>query len=297
MQFKLFTDSRALLQQPYALRQRLEEEGYLFISGLLPLSDVHPVYEAIMRICREEGWADEQDLALGEPRLEGHAGWWAVYDRVQCLEEFHALAHHPYILQVIEAIVQERVLVHPRKIARITFPDTAHYTTPPHQDYPLIQGTPDTYTVWIPLSDCPIKLGGLAILPKSHKVGLLPVHRASGPGGLSVDTTRLEATWLAQDMRAGDALIFHSYTVHRALVNISQRRLRVSVDYRYQGVSKPVVEDSLRPHYERLTWEQIYRGWKRKDLQYYWQQFSLIVVPRDFRIMEPEEYRQEPFGE
>lgn len=289
MSFQPFEDSRVLLDQPEALRQQMQEAGYLFVSGLVPWDEVNALYEAIMRICREQGWADEQNLALGEPRLEGHEGWWEVYDRVQCLEEFHALAHHPNILRVIEAIVQEPVLVHPRNIARITFPATAHYTTPPHQDYPLIQGTPDTYTVWIPLSDCPIELGGLAILPGSHKAGLLPVHRASGPGGLSVDTSRWEKPWRAQDMHAGDALIFHSYTIHRALVNISQRRLRVSVDYRYQGASQPIVADSLRPHYERLTWERIYRDWQRKDIQYYWRQFALNIVPRDFSIMQPEE--------
>lgn len=291
MRFEAFTDSRTVLDQPAALRQRMQEEGYLFISSLVPRSDVDEVYHAIMQICREEGWADENNLAVGEPRLEGHDDWWAVYDRVQCLEKFHALAHHPRIIQVIEAIVQEPVLVHPRNIARITFPATAHYTTPPHQDYPLIQGTPDTYTVWIPLCDCPTELGGLAVLPGSHHVGLLPVHPASGPGGLSVDTSRWGDTWQAQDMQAGDALIFHSYTVHRALVNVTQRGLRVSVDYRYQGVSQPIVEDSLRPHYERLSWEQMYHGWERKEIQYYWQKFALNVAPRDFNIMKPEEYR------
>jgi len=291
MRFEAFTDSRSFRNQPSALRQRMAQDGYLFISSLLPRAEVNAVYDAILRICREEGWADAENLALGEPRLEGHEGWWAVYDRVQCLEQFHALAHHPDIIRVIKAIVQEPVLVHPRNIARITFPATAHYTTPPHQDYPLIQGTPDTYTVWIPLCDCPMELGELAVLPGSHRVGLLPVHAASGPGGLSVDTSRWGDTWLAQDMQAGDALIFHSYTVHRALVNVSQRRLRVSVDYRYQGVSQPIVEDSLRPHYERLSWEQVYRGWKRKDIQYYWQNLALNIVPRDFEIMRPEEYR------
>ncbi|MGQ9737751.1 MAG: phytanoyl-CoA dioxygenase family protein [Armatimonadota bacterium] len=194
MRFEAFTDSRTVLDQPALLRQRMQEEGYLFISSLVPRPDVDEVYHAIMQICREEGWAVENNLAVGEPRLEGHDDWWAVYDRVQCLEKFHALAHHPSIIQVIKAIVQEPVLVHPRNIARITFPATAHYTTPPHQDYPLIQGTPDTYTVWILLCDCPTELGGLAVLPGSHHVGLLPVHPASGPGGLSVDTSRWGTT-------------------------------------------------------------------------------------------------------
>ncbi len=290
MEFAPFVDSRVLLEQPEALRNRMQEDGYLFISSLVPRDELQNLYDSIMDICREEGWVDDDGLALGEPRLEGHDGWWQVYDRVQCLEEFHTLAHHPNILGVFGAIVQEPVLVHPRHIARITFPSTAHYTTPPHQDYPLIQGTPQTYTVWMPLSDCPIELGGLAVIPGSHRAGLLPVHAASGPGGLSVDTSRWGDRWLAQDMQAGDALIFHSYTVHRALVNVSHRRLRVSVDYRYQGVSQPIVEDSLRPHYERLSWEQVYAGWSRKDIQYYWQNHALNVVPRDFSIMQPEEY-------
>jgi len=289
MQFQPFTPSRELISQPDVLRERMDKEGYLFISGLVPPEDARAVYEDILQICREEGWADEQGFAVGEPRLEGHEGWWEVYDRVQCLESFHALAHHPNILRVIESIVQEPVLVHPRNIARITFPATAHFTTPPHQDYVHIQGTPETYTVWIPLSDCPIELGGLAMLPGSHKAGLLPVQRASGPGGLGVDTSRWGDTWHAQDMQAGDALIFHSYTVHRALVNVSERRLRISVDYRYQGISQPIVEDGLRPHYERLSWDQIYQGWKRQDIQYYWQKYALRIVPRDLTIMQPEE--------
>jgi hypothetical protein len=61
------------------------------------------------------------------------------------------------------------------------------------------------------------------------------------------------------------------------------------VDYRYQGISQPIVEDGLRPHYERLSWDQIYQGWKRQDIQYYWQKYALRIVPRDLTIMQPEE--------
>jgi hypothetical protein len=37
----------------------------------------------------------------------------------------------------------------------------------------------------------------------------------------------------------GDALIFPSLTVHQALPNLTQDRLRVSLDNRYQALSQP----------------------------------------------------------
>ncbi|MDW8028318.1 MAG: phytanoyl-CoA dioxygenase family protein, partial [Armatimonadota bacterium] len=293
-----FEDSRPLLHDADAIKERMERDGYLFISQLVPEDDVREVSDAIQQICRKEGWMDEKGYPTREPVLEGQTEWFIVYDKVQCLEAFHALAHHPNILQVIESIVREPVFVHPRNIARIVFPGTDYYATPPHQDYVHIQGAFETYTVWIPLTDCPLEVGPLAMLPGSHKLGLLPVHLAAGAGGLGVEVGNSEQDWRSQDMRAGDALIFHSLTVHRALPNKSNSSFRISVDYRYQGVSQPIAEDALLPHYGRLSWEQIYSGWKRTDIQYYWRNLNLNFVPRDPSLTTPEEakHKEEVVG-
>ena len=82
----------------------------------------------------------------------------------------------------------------------------------------------------------------------------------------------------------GDALIFHSLTLHQALPNVTEDRLRVSLDNRYQALGLPIAEQMLVPHlspHSALTWEQVYEGWKSTDLQYYWEKFDLEVVPRD----------------
>jgi hypothetical protein len=107
------------------------------------------------------------------------------------------------------------------------------------------------------------------------------VRKANGAGGLGVDVEDLGLTWHTSDYRAGDVLVFHSHTVHKALPNITQDQIRISVDYRYQGVSGALVEDGLLPHYNRLSWDQIYQGWRRPELQYYWRDLPLITVPRD----------------
>ena len=49
-----------------------------------------------------------------------------------------------------ERLFGEPVLVHPLFVMRNIFPQRPESTTPAHQDYVHIQGTPDTYTVWIP---------------------------------------------------------------------------------------------------------------------------------------------------
>jgi hypothetical protein len=281
-----FVDSSQVVDQPQELRARMARDGHLFLRGLLPATIVHGMYTAMMGICQQQGWADAQGRAQGEPRLEGTPEFWAVYDPVQRLEAFHAFAHRPEVLRVIGMLVQEPVFVHPRNIARISFPNAEHFTTPAHQDFVHIQATPETYTAWIPLSDCPKVLGGLAVLAGSHKLGLLPVHKADGAGGLGVDTDPLGLSWRTTDYMAGDVLIFHSLVVHKALPNRTRDQIRLSTDYRYQGVSQPIVTDGLEPHYGRLSWDEIYTGWTNTKIQYYWRNLNVKTVARDTSFHE-----------
>jgi hypothetical protein len=53
-------------------------------------------------------------------------------------------------------------------------------------------------------------------------------------------------------------------------------------------VSQPIVADGLLPHYNRLTWEQIYQGWQRPELQYYWTRMNIHPVARDPSLREEE---------
>ncbi|HMN30888.1 MAG TPA: phytanoyl-CoA dioxygenase family protein [Caldilineaceae bacterium] len=276
-----FNEANALLADPQALRRQMQRDGYLFFRGLLPAAPVNDLYAEIMAICRSANWADADDHPVGQPRLEGSPEFWEVYDQVQVLEDFHALPHRRELLEIIATLVQETPFVHPRNIARISFPQAQHFTTPPHQDYVHIQGTPEVYTTWLPLCDCPQALGGVAVLAGSHVNDILPVHKANGAGGLGIHTEDLGLPWHTSDYRAGDVLVFHSHTVHKALPNITRDQIRISVDYRYQGVSGALVEDGLLPHYNRLTWDQIYQGWRRPELQYYWRDLPLTTVARD----------------
>ena len=162
---------------------------------------------------------------------------------------------------------------HPLKIARLSFPGHFEAATPPHQDFPNNQGTPDLTASWVPVGDCPRDLGGLAILRGSHRYGLLPLDRHLGPGNrravLPVEMLE-QLHWVTTDFEAGDVLLFPSMAVHASLHNISEFNMRLSVDFRWQQEGEALTEIVLHPHFQRLTWDEIYAGWKSDKWQYYW---------------------------
>src|SRR5262249_10110996 len=128
-------------------------------------------------------------------------------------------------------------------------------TTAPHQDHWYIRGTPATYTIWMPLGDCPLPLGGLAVLPKSHQRGFIEHHlnpeRKYAGHGLHDDQLPVTSSqWVAGEFELGDFLLFHSFTIHKALPNLTKDRLRLSTDNRYQRQGEAIAELSTRTHYE-----------------------------------------------
>jgi hypothetical protein len=84
--------------------------------------------------------------------------------------------------------------------------------------------------------------------------------------------------WVAGDFKLGDVIAFHSLTIHRALANDTDR-MRISVDFRYQAEGEETTERCLRPHFERMEWQDIYRDWDREDLKFYWRDKNIKLVP------------------
>lgn len=287
-----FRVSNDVLDDPPALQSRAAEEGYLFFKGLIDLDLLHSLRQQILTLCAEAGWlSPDADpyagiTAPGVSHIEGQRGFMQVYNKVMKLEDFHAFAHQPGLIAMYDVLFGETTLVHARNIARMIFPQATEHTTPAHQDYLYIEGTEDTWTSWIPLGDCPQELGSLAVLPGSHRQGMYPVYRSLGAGGHRIDTDGLPFEWTASNFAEGDVITFHSLLVHRGLPNQTIDRMRLSVDYRYQGWSKPIVQGSLEPHYGQLKWPEIYDGWQSDAYQYYWERHPINLVNNRAELRE-----------
>jgi len=296
----IFEDSTPWLDQPEALRARAREAGYLFFRRLLPAEAVLAVRRDILGVVDAFGWRapgqspeggllDEAAMnTVPDDALRRDIGVSVeAYEAVQKLESVHRLPHHPAFGRLFGALLGPGAMPHPRHIVRMISCHRAMVPTPLHQDFPLIQGTQNTWTCWFPLGACPREMGSLTVQKGSHRLGCLPVSGARGAGGIMAQLCPgEEGEWIAGDFEPGDGLVFSSLTLHRALANHRRLEMRLSMDIRYQSTDEPIEERSLQPHC-KLGWEAIYAGWEKRDLQYYWRQYPLKLAPFDNRLNQP----------
>ncbi len=289
--------SNDALDDPPELQRRIADEGYLFFRGLMPADRLRALRYEMMSAIQEAGWLiagtnPADGIAdINMRYTEGDNEYTAGYAQVYKLENFHRSAHWDEVTSTVAKILGGEIMPHPQKVARIWFPKYTEHTTPTHQDYVHFQGSFNTLTCWAPVGDCPLELGGLAVIPRSHRVQrVLEHHFSLGAGGLIVDETEhdeIDPVWHSTDYECGDALFFPALTIHKALPNYTEDRLRLSLDNRYLKVGEEIAEHMLLPHGpSKLSWEEIYPHWSADDLQYYWRKYDNQVVARDQSFKE-----------
>jgi hypothetical protein len=121
------------------------------------------------------------------------------------------------------------------------------------------------------------------VLRGSHKYGVYDVHAPeAGSITYGISDADLHGEWVSPAYHTGDAIIFHSLTVHRAPENRGNA-LRLSMDCRYQGISQPFSEKLLVP---LPGVEEAYPHWNSKDLPYYWRRLNLKTSEHDLSYYE-----------
>ena len=252
-----FVDSTGLIGDGPALAKRMRADGYLFLRGLLPPDAPRLLQRQIGAIAREAGWlrADapvEDALAdLNGFCVDPDPTYLTVLRRINGLEDYHALKHHPALIGLFEQMLGGPILPHPRVLMRNIFPTQQDFTTKAHQDYPNVQGTTEVYTAWIPLIDCPLETGPLQVAAGSHTGEIYDFDIGAGAGGIEI-VNAFEDRWVSGDFALGDVLIFHSLTVHKGVPNRGNR-LRMSMDVRYQLAGEPFNLDNANADGQRCS--------------------------------------------
>ena len=221
--------SNDAMNDPEELRHRISEEGYLFFKRLQDPDKLWALRREMLTTMQEGGWivagTDPMDgiADISTQCTEGDPEYTDVYHEVYQLQAFHRSGHWHEVVDMVGKILGREVLPHPQKIARLWFPKYTAHTTPIHQDFVHFQGNFQTYTCWAPVGDCPIALGGLAVLPGSHKVNKVMEHHFSlGAGSLCVNEDELSGEWHSTNYEVGDTLIFPALTIHKALPNLTE---------------------------------------------------------------------------
>lgn len=249
------------------LRQRMEDDGYLFMREFWPRAQVQAVRDSITAQLERLGF-----LRAGFPREEARC----IPGREVGRAMGHPLDQNDPVLR--ELVFGDRMLGFfgdflggpARHFDFIWFRTKGTgLGSAIHCDLVYMgRGTKRLYTAWVPIGDISLSLGGLLVLEESHKkadelkaylsrdVDDYCTNRddaadyASGKkwwdGTLSKNPRALQESlggrWLtAPEFRMGDALLFNMTLVHGSLDNQTDR-VRISTDTRYQLESEPVDE-------------------------------------------------------
>lgn len=246
------------------LLEQYQAQGYLWLQGFLPRAEV--------KAFRRHFFSAFQDTGILTPGSDPAEGLWSGQAENRTLASkrlmevvrsaaYESFCLHPRLWQFLEGFLGGPAYLHKRKIIRYTKPGDKS-ATGAHYDLVYLRGGTDRFcTVWIPIGDCPIEMGGLVYLEGSHAKGqaleaqfaqqnqqLPPEERLNAfnknmgeNGWISKDLPALAAKfgsrWLAADYQAGDIMLHSPYMIHAATTNQDALgRLRLSTDIRYQNV-------------------------------------------------------------
>ena len=221
------------------IRETAEREGYVFCRALVPRDRIEALRNHALAVADDLAWLDRHtdgdvrgvaDVRLGaydDPR------WIAFLRRVLPDPSFAAVRDAPSVVEVLTAILDGPPEREAGDLCRVVSSDDPAHTTVAHQDRFYMPGDTPRWSMWVPLGSCPLALGPLAVLPRSHQRGLLP-HEGDVSWQRRVEVPD-ELEWAASDVEAGDAILFSSLTIHRALPNTSGRALRLSATCRYRA--------------------------------------------------------------
>jgi len=252
-----------ILDQPAALNQRLDEDGYLYVPGFLPRELILAGRASIAERLAAEGSLDPahpvMDVIARSDKIMTYRGDLALHNAA-----IERVVYGPELLGFYENLFGESV----RHFDHTWFRAVSRgQGTPPHADLVYMgRGTHQLLTCWIPYGEVPLEVGGLIVLENSHRqtdrlrnylevdVDLFCENRPKEvakvrdnggwchPGWLTNNPTtlrqKLGGRWLTAEYQPGDFLTFKMTMLHGSLDNQTDR-IRLSSDTRYQRASQP----------------------------------------------------------
>jgi ectoine hydroxylase-related dioxygenase (phytanoyl-CoA dioxygenase family) len=248
--FAPMQDSTPLLGDPAALRARFQQDGYVYLRGVISREKVmnlrghyfgmfDDTYFAPGTNRTEGVWSGSKPSNQLPHGVEGHP----AYDLVRS-SYFEEFAADDALAGVARTLLgEEEVFQLPRQIVR-------HFNKGPlssraHIDYDYMdRGSASIITMWLPIGDCPPESGGLTYLEGSHTIpksnlDVLKTKRTDRPGDnrpishdLGWTQDQLGGRWLYADYKAGDVAIHSPHLVHASL-DTQTDAMRMSVDIRF----------------------------------------------------------------
>jgi hypothetical protein len=241
-------ESNDILADTEALRQRIEEDGYLIIRNFHKRDDVMKGRKDIVDYMESQGV-----LAPGSTLENAIIGPQNRSTRfrdnvVKTWSDFLNIVEGKNTMDFFGRFLGDPALSLDHKWVRAV---STGRNASMHCDIVYMgAGTNNLYTMWTAFGDISLDMGPLALCLGSHKIqklrntyGASDAHDDLIQGAFSNDPYDVMETlgiqWASTPFNAGDVVIFGMYFMHASLENATNR-FRISSDTRYQLASEAV---------------------------------------------------------
>jgi len=224
------TDSTSSIGNAEALRRRYDEDGVLYLRGVIDPRLMSWAQEKYRGALAAEGLID---LANEAPLWTGKTTkTWRPCD-VLGTTVWHEVVKQPKLISIMRDIFDSEPVWIPIAAHRSSLP-----TGPVRQGQDIFAGRHQDgfynegmlFTIcWMPVRDVTMDRGSFAVAPGTHKRGSLH-DKTLANNAIPPDSIAPEE-WRSADFRVGDVLIFNYLTAHAALPNPSNE-IRMSLDVR-----------------------------------------------------------------
>ncbi|WP_314585128.1 phytanoyl-CoA dioxygenase family protein [Paenibacillus terrigena] len=240
--------SNDILDDVQALRERMEEDGYLLIRGFHDREQVLSARRAILEKMNKMGKL-ERDTLLEEGVIADGSKSIFMGGTNEDLPELLNVLNGDHVMRFFDELLGEQSLTYHYKWLRAV--GSGDFTGAHYDIVYMGRGTHNVYTVWSPIGDISYEMGGLAMCLGSHRFDSLKNTYGTkdsdrdGIGHYTDDplviTEKFGGQWATTTYEAGDVLIFGMFLMHCSLENTTNQ-YRISVDARYQSATELVDE-------------------------------------------------------
>ncbi len=243
-------------KDPTGWKRAYEENGYLYLPGILNREEVLNLREAYMNMFDpaifKEGTTRREGVFSGKfqfaPAEHGHTDHPASKFVQQ--DAFRLFTGSKELKQIAELLMASEVVQLKRKPLRHFYKGTM-IASKAHCDYTYLNdGTENLLSFWIPLGDISMETGGLLYLEQSHHLNLGQLREEVKSTETTIDQRPIAKDlqhvsdvaglpWLYADFKAGDIVIHNPFIVHASL-DCCTDLMRLSTDLRFVKANDPV---------------------------------------------------------
>ena len=225
-----------------SLKRLFDRDGFISIPGFFNPSEMADINMVLEKVIREQVPGMPSKHAFYEDKNDAGS--------LKQLQDLHI--YEPYFQRLLtggriehltQVLLEEKVIG--KNLQYFNKPAQIGKPTPPHQDgYYFKLEPPTAATVWLALEDVDEENGCVRYIKGSHLRGMRPHGRSNILGfsqGISDYSEADKAAEINLPAKAGDLLVHHALTIHRADGNQSINRSRKALGFVYFATS--AIED------------------------------------------------------